>query len=147
MLRSQELSSASDWRSFSPCRCSRLSASLRTYRSWPSLEPSPSEFTKRSCRLFRRHLRDILSSEFIICWLPSLFKHFSSGKSWTSTWLCHQKRFRTSPASRFLISMPTSQNCVVFSSWKILLTLSSSLCFCGCWRTLEPSLMEWPLLF
>lgn len=65
MLRSRESFSALDSPSFLPCRCSRLSASLHTCRSWHSLPPFHSESTKRSCQQFKRHPRDIHSSEFI----------------------------------------------------------------------------------
>lgn len=63
MSRSRASCSALDSPSSSPCRCSRLSASSPISRSWRSLEPSHSESTKRLCRPFRRHPRDILSSE------------------------------------------------------------------------------------
>lgn len=66
MLRSQESSSALDSQSSSPCHSFLSSASSLTYPSWPLAEPSHSEFTRPSCRLFKRHPKDILSSELIV---------------------------------------------------------------------------------
>lgn len=63
MLRSLVSFLALDWLSSLPCLCSRSSAYLPTCHSWHLLEPSHSESTKPSCRLFRRHPKDTLSSE------------------------------------------------------------------------------------
>lgn len=148
MLRSQESFSALDLLSFSPCPCSRSSASSRTCRSSLCLEPFHSESTRPSRRLFRRHLKAIPSSKLTEELISSdKINREISENSWISTWHCHQKRFRTSLELSSLTSTLTPLNCAVFSLSRTSLTHSSLVCSCICWLTLGLSLMAWPSSF